>query len=116
MILGYRLARVYLDNLGPSGNAASRVEAFIYSKGSYAYGGYPDIDQLFEQQARERNAAKREAMLHRIQQLTIDRVMFAPVMDLRALMGIGPRVADHTINSVPMSPFPSYEDLRLKVP
>jgi len=27
---------------------------------------------------------------------------------------VGPRVADHAINVVPMTPFPSYEDMRLK--
>ena len=57
----------------------------MYSKGSYSYGGYPDIDDLFQEQARERDLAKREALLHRIQQLTIDRVMFAPIFDFRAL-------------------------------
>lgn len=88
----------------------------FYSKGPSAYGGYPDIDELFLQQARERDRAKREAVLHRIQQLTIDRVMFAPLMDLRGLMGVGPRVAEHTINSIPMYPWPSYEDIRLKKP
>src|SRR5438309_578359 len=49
-----------------------------------------------------------------MQQLAIDRAMFAPLMDLRALTGIGPRMAEHTINLVPMSAFPSYEDMRLK--
>ena len=58
--------------------------------------------------------SKREVLLYKIQQLTIDRVMFAPVMDLRALMGIGPRIAKHTITDVWMSPFPSYEDMELK--
>src|SRR5215813_6153785 len=86
-----------------------------YSKGSYAYGGYPDIDELFQQQARERDSAKREALLHRIQQLTIDRVMFAPIWNTRVVIGVGPRVADHTINLVPMSIWPSYEDMRLRV-
>src|SRR5262249_14989289 len=57
---------------GASGNAATRVEAFIYSKGAYAYGGYPDIDELFQQQAVERDRAKREALLHRIQELTME--------------------------------------------
>ena len=42
--------------------------------------------------------------------------MFAPVMDLRGLIGIGPRVADHTINTLPLVPFPAYEDVRLKTP
>ena len=40
--------------------------------------------------------------------------MFAPVMDLRALMGIGPRVIKHTITDVWMSPFPCYEDMEIK--
>jgi len=109
-----KLRGLFLPAAGNSGNAASRVQEFIQSKGSYAYGGYPDIDDLFQQQGRERDPRKREALLHRIQQLTIDRVMFAPVMDLRALMGVGPRIAEHTITSVAMSPFPSYEDVSLK--
>ncbi|MBI4610354.1 MAG: ABC transporter substrate-binding protein [Candidatus Rokubacteria bacterium] len=109
-----KLKGLFITAAGNSGNAASRVAEFIYSKGSYSYGGYPDIDELFQQQARERDPAKREALLHRIQQLTVDRVMFAPIMDLRALMGVGPRLADHTITAIPMYPFPSYEDMRLK--
>jgi peptide/nickel transport system substrate-binding protein len=109
-----KLRGLFLTAVGNSGNAASRVQEFIHSRGSYAYGGYPDIDDLFQQQARERDPRKREALLHRIQQLTIDRVMFAPLMDLRVLMGVGPRVLEHTITSIAMSPFPSYEDIRLK--
>jgi len=109
-----KLRGLFLTAVGNSGNAASRVESFIYSKGQYAYGGYPDIDDLFQQQARERDPRKREAILHRIQQLTIDRVMFAPIMDLRALFGIGPRVADPAMNIVPLTAFPSYEDMKLK--
>ena len=109
-----KLRGIFLTASGNSGNAASRVEAFMYSKGAYAYGGYPDLDDLFLQQARERDPRRREALLHRIQQLSIDRVMFAPVMDFRALMAVGPRVAEHAINIVPMTPFPSYEDMRLK--
>jgi peptide/nickel transport system substrate-binding protein len=111
-----KLRGVFMTAAGNSGNAASRVEAFIQSKGTYAYGGYPDIDDLFQQQARERDVKRREALLHRIQQLSIDRVMFAPVYDLRALMGVGPRIAKHTITDVWMSPFPSYEDVTLKNP
>jgi peptide/nickel transport system substrate-binding protein len=111
-----KLRGLFLTAAGNSGNAASRVETFIYSKGPYAYGGYPDIDDLYQQQAKERDRTKREALLHRIQQLTMERVMFAPIMDLRALMGVGPRVAEHTINSIPMHPFPSLEDMRLKGP
>jgi peptide/nickel transport system substrate-binding protein len=109
-----KLRPLFITGAGNSGNAASRVQEFISSKGSYAYGGYPDIDDLFEQQARERDTRKREVILHRIQQLTIDRVMFAPIMDFRALMGVGPRVTEHTITWIHNSPFPSYEDMRIK--
>ena len=56
---------------------------------------------------------QREALLHRIQQLSIERVMFAPIMDLRGLGGVGPRIAEHTINSIPVHPFPA-EDVTLK--
>jgi ABC-type transport system substrate-binding protein len=111
-----KLRGLFLVAVGNSGNAASRVESFIYSKGSYTYGGYPDIDDLFQQQGRERDAAKREALLHQIQQLTIDRVMFAPVMDYRTLRGVGPRLAEHALDSMPLVPFPALEDMRLAGP
>lgn len=99
---------------GSAGNAATRVESFIQSKGAYADGGYPDIDALFQQQAVERDHNKRQAILYKIQQLTIDRVMFAPLYDFRALMGVGPRITKDTIGDVWMSAFPSYEDMEIK--
>jgi hypothetical protein len=72
------------------------------------------VDELFQQQAGERDRTKREALLQKVHQLSIDRVMYAPVFDLHALMGVGPRIAKHTITDVWMSPFPSYEDIELK--
>src|SRR3989442_12723723 len=51
------------------GNAASRMSEVIPSDGSYAYGGYPDIDALYKQQALETDRRKREAALHQIQRL-----------------------------------------------
>jgi hypothetical protein len=90
------------------------VEAFIYSKGLYASGGYPDLDALFQQQAVERDRSKREALLHHIQELTMERAMFAPIMDFRALIGIGPKVAEHAIHSLPVHPFPALEEIQLK--
>ncbi len=110
----HKLKGLFMVGAGNSGNAASRVEAFIRSDGPYAFGGYPDIDELFKQQAGERDSKKREAILFKIQQLTIDRAMYVPIMDLRALMGIGARVTKHTITDVWMSPFPSYEDMEIK--
>jgi peptide/nickel transport system substrate-binding protein len=109
-----KLRGLFLTAAGNSGNAASRVEAFMYSKGSFSYGGYPDLDDLFDQQARERDVAKREALLFRIQQLSIDRVMFAPIMDYRTLRGVGPRIAEHALDSMHLIPFSAYENIRLK--
>ena len=40
------------------GNAATRIEAFVLSDGMYAYGGYPDIDGLFREQASELDRKK----------------------------------------------------------
>ena len=39
------------------GNAASRMSEHVPSTGAYAYGGYPDIDALFKEQALVRIAA-----------------------------------------------------------
>jgi peptide/nickel transport system substrate-binding protein len=50
-----KLRGLFMPGAGISGNAATHVEVFMYSKGSFAYGGYPDIDELFHQQARERD-------------------------------------------------------------
>ena len=105
---------LYMTGSGSAGNAASRVEVFMYSKGAYASGGYPDIDKLYLEQAGERDAKKRAEILDKIQQLTIDRMMFAPVYDFRALMGVGPRIAKDTIGDVYLDPFPEYEDIKLK--
>jgi len=109
-----QLHGIFMVAVGNSGNAATRAETFMYSKGAYAHGGYPDLDDLFIQQAKERDAKKREALLHKIQQLTIDRVMYAPIMDLRGLIGIGPRVAEHQMHAIPVYAFPAYEDIKLK--
>jgi peptide/nickel transport system substrate-binding protein len=109
-----KLRGLVLAAVGNSGNAASRVESFISSKGAYAYGGYPDIDDLFQQQARERDTAKREAILHQIQQLTMERAMFVPVMDYRTLRGVGPRLADHALDVMHLVPSPALEEMRLK--
>jgi peptide/nickel transport system substrate-binding protein len=110
------LRGVFLTSAGAAGNAATRVETFIYSRGDYAYGGYPDIDVLFQQQVVERDPATRAGLLHRLQQLTVDRVMFAPVMENRVLQGVGPRIAEHTLHSIPSHSFFSFEAIRLKGP
>ncbi len=109
-----KLRGLFMAAVGASGTASTRAEAFMYSKGTYAYGGYPDLDALFVQQSRERDRTRREALLHQLQQLTIERAMFAPIMDLRGLTGVGPRVVEHMIHAIPVHPYPPLEDIRLK--
>ncbi|HSX78626.1 MAG TPA: ABC transporter substrate-binding protein, partial [Candidatus Saccharimonadia bacterium] len=109
-----KLRGVAVVAVGTSGNAATRAGEFICSQGAFAYGGYPDIDTMCQQQAVERDRGRREALLHRIQQLTIERVMFAPIIDFRALVGLGPRIAEHALDTIPLHAFPAWEDVRLK--
>ena len=45
-----------------------------------------------------------------------DRVMFEPIMDSRTLRGVGPWIAEHMLDSMPLIPFSAYEDMRLKSP
>jgi peptide/nickel transport system substrate-binding protein len=99
------------------GNAATRIEAFVLSTGAYAYGGYPDIDDLFHQQAQERDRSKREALLHQIQRLMHERVMHGPIWEPATLHGVGPRVEEPGIGLNPLLYFTApYEDMRLKKP
>jgi hypothetical protein len=109
-----KLRGLVVTAVGTSGNAATRAEAFICSQGAFAAGGYPDIDTLCQQQAVERDRTRREALLHRLQQLSVERVMFAPIMDFRALVGLGPRIAEHGLDAIPLHAFPAWEDVRLK--
>jgi len=100
---------------GISGNAATRIDAFAASSGPYAYGAYPDIDGLFREQASELDPKKREAIVHRIQQLIHDKVMFLPVWQLSTLIGYGPRVAEPGLGLIVDYPWSApYEDVKLK--
>ena len=97
------------------GNAASRISETVPSEGAFAYGGYPDVDALFREQSRESDRAKREALLHRIQQLIYERVRFAAIFDYIWPSAVGPRVADPALMKI--NPYPwsaPLEDVRLK--
>jgi peptide/nickel transport system substrate-binding protein len=97
------------------GNAASRMSQTVPSDGAFAYGGYPDIDALYKQQARETDPRKREAQLHQIQRLLHERVRFAPIMDYIWPSGVGPRVAEPALMLIDPYPWSApLEDVRLK--
>ena len=97
------------------GNAATRLEEVVVSHGTFARGGYPDIDELFKQQDVEMDQAKRQALLHQIQKLMHERVMFAPIWLYFWPSGIGPRVEEPALMLI--NPFPwaaPLEDVRLR--
>ena len=98
-----------------AGNAATRLEAFVLTGGIRSYGGYPDIDALYLDQAREMDAKKREALLYRIQQLVHEKVMFAPIVEPAFLNGQGARVAESGLGLIVGHLYSApYEDLRLR--
>jgi len=100
---------------GAFGNAATRIEAFLAGGGTYAYGGYADIDGLFSEQANELDPKRREATLHRIQQLVHDKVVVAPIWLNAGMNGLGPRVEESGIGLITGYIFSApYEDVKLK--
>src|SRR4030095_1560713 len=100
---------------GAFGNAAIRLENFVASGGPYVYGSYPDIDGLFRGQAGELHRKRREAALHRIQQLVHDKVMYAPIWELGFIHAQGPRVAESGLGLITGWSFSApYGDLKLK--
>jgi peptide/nickel transport system substrate-binding protein len=100
---------------GAFGNAATRMEAFVVSGGTYVYGTYPDLDGLYREQAAELDRKKREATLHRMQQLLHEKAVYAPIWELAFLNGVGPRVAESALGLIPGHAYSApYEDVAIK--
>jgi hypothetical protein len=84
------------------GNTLSRHgESHSAGIATFSYGGYPEIDGLFREQSPQLDRAKREATLHRIQQLVQERAMVAPIYELAFLTGVGPRVEEPALGLIP---------------
>jgi peptide/nickel transport system substrate-binding protein len=110
-----KLRNVVQGASGAFGNAATRLEAFVVSGGTYVYGGYPEIDGLFREQAVELDRKRREETLTKIQQLVHDRAIYAPIWQLAFLNGVGPRVEESGLGLIPGHAYSApYEDLKLK--
>jgi peptide/nickel transport system substrate-binding protein len=100
---------------GAFGNAATRIETYVVAGGAYVYGSYPDIDSLFKDQAAELDRKKREALLHKIQQLMHEKVMHIPMWELAFINGQGPRVQESGLALIPGHAYSApYEDVQLK--
>jgi peptide/nickel transport system substrate-binding protein len=114
-LLAKKLRGVCVCATAMYGNAASRMSELVPTLGAFAYGGYPDIDALYKEQALVSDRRKREALLYQIQQLLHERVRFAPIWEYVWPSGVGPRVEEPALMLI--NPYPwsaPLEEVRLK--
>ena len=112
-----KLKGVLMGLNGSGGSAATRLEAYVTTTGIYAYGVLPEVEDLFQRQAREIDRTKREALLHQIQRILHERVMHVPVYELSPIAGIGPRIEQAGVGLILGFPYSApYEDVTLKKP
>ena len=110
-----KLKNIIQGGSGSFGNAATRMETFVAKGGAYSYGGYPDLDKLFEQQAVELDHGKRAEVLNEMQQIVYDRVVYTHLWQLAFINGVGPRVSESCFGRIPGFAYTApYEDLALK--
>ena len=97
------------------GNAATRLAAFLVKGGPYAYGNDTEIDALYQQQADVLDRKKREAILAEIQRLVSERTIFAPLLQLAFINGVGPRVGESGFGLIPGFAYTGpFEDITIK--
>ena len=110
-----KLKNIIQSGSGAFGNAATRLEAYVVKGGTYAYGNYPDIDELFQQQAVELDQKKRAAILEKVQQLLHEKAIYAPIWQLAFINGFGPRVGESGFGLIPAFAYTGpYEEITLK--
>jgi peptide/nickel transport system substrate-binding protein len=113
----HKIRGVIMGLGAPAGNAATRIEVYATKGGIYSAGEVPEIEALFQRQARELDRKKREGLLHQIQQIMYDRAMYVPIYELAFLWGVGPRVEEACVDHIKGFSYSApYEDLRLKAP
>ncbi|HET9926067.1 MAG TPA: ABC transporter substrate-binding protein, partial [Methylomirabilota bacterium] len=113
----HKIKGVIMGLGAPAGNAATRIEVYVTKSGIYSSGVVPEIETLFQAQARELDRKKREGLLHQIQQIMHDRVMHVPIYELAFLWGVGPRVEEACVDHIKGFSYSApYEDLKLKAP
>jgi peptide/nickel transport system substrate-binding protein len=110
-----KLTGLVIGATGAAGNAAARLEPFFTKGGSYAYGTLPEIDDLFQRQAKETDRKHREALLHQIQKIVADRVLVSPLFQQGFIWGVGPRVVESGAGRIEGFPYAApFEDLRVR--
>ena len=110
-----KLKNLFVGATGSAGNASTRLEAFATGKGVLSYGSIPELETLFQAQLQEMDRKKREEMLHQIQRLIQERVVFAPIWENGFIRAFGPRMEQAGLNLIPSFPYAGpLEELRLK--
>jgi peptide/nickel transport system substrate-binding protein len=110
----HKIKGVIMGLGAPAGNAATRIEVYVTKSGIYSSGVVPEIEDLYQRQSRELDKKKREALLHQIQQIVHDRVMYVPIYELAFLWGVGPRVEEACVDHIKGFSYSApYEDLKL---
>jgi peptide/nickel transport system substrate-binding protein len=110
-----KIRGIVLGAQGAGGNAATRIEGLATKEGRYAYGVLPEVEDLFQRQAKELDRKKREALLHQIQKILSERVVFAPVWENGFIRAVGPRMQEPALTLIPAYPYAApYEEIRLK--
>jgi peptide/nickel transport system substrate-binding protein len=110
-----KLKNVIQAGSGAFGNAATRLGAFVVGGGTYAYGSYPDIDELFKQQAVQLDHKQRGETLAKIQQLVYEKTVVAPIWQLAFINGVGPKVGESGFGLITDFAYTApYEDITIK--
>jgi len=63
------------------------------------------VEDLFLRQARELDRKRREEMLHQIQRILHERVVFAPIWENGFIRGVGPRAEEPALSLIPAFPY-----------
>jgi peptide/nickel transport system substrate-binding protein len=110
-----KLKGLLIGATGVAGNAAARLEPFVTRNGIYAYGSLPELDDLFQRQARELDRKQREAQLHQMQRIVADQVLAAPLFQQAFLCAVGARVAESGLGLIQGFPYVGpLEDVKLR--
>jgi peptide/nickel transport system substrate-binding protein len=110
-----KIKGLFVGATGSAGNASTRLEALATAKGVLSYGSIPEVESLFQAQIQEMDRRKREDMLHQIQRLVQERMVFAPIWENGFIRAFGPRVEEAGLTLIPAFPYSGpLEELRLK--
>ena len=101
---------------GAFGNAATRLEPFVVSTGGPTpTAAIPTSTGSSRSRRPSPTPQAREAMLQKIQQLVLERTMYAPIWQLAFINGVGPRVRESGLGLIAGHAYSApYEDVTLK--